>query len=80
MLPTNPAHGRPYTEHRSWTRARKKVHRPCCLHEQVQSELWRFPDRTTAIGQMINAYLSSSVELNDQAVHQLFSANRWEKR
>jgi dTMP kinase len=37
-----------------------------------------FPDRTTAIGQVINQYLRNTTELNDQAIHLLFSANRWE--
>lgn len=39
----------------------------------------KFPDRTTEIGKMINAYLTNSnTTLNDQAIHLLFSANRWE--
>lgn len=38
----------------------------------------RFPDRTTAIGQMINGYLSNKQDIEDHAVHLLFSANRWE--
>lgn len=46
----------------------------------VAAELWNFPDRTTAIGKMINAYLTSQADINDAAVHLLFSANRWEKR
>ena len=46
----------------------------------VPAELWRFPDRTTAIGKMIDAYLTSQAEIDDAAVHLLFSANRWEKR
>ena len=46
----------------------------------VAAELWRFPDRTTAIGKMINAYLTSQADIDDAAVHLLFSANRWEKR
>jgi dTMP kinase len=37
-------------------------------------------DRETTIGGMINAYLTKSAELDDRAVHLLFSANRWEKR
>ena len=49
-----------------------------CL--QVDAELWKFPDRQTAIGQMINAYLQGKTETDDAAVHLLFSANRWEKR
>lgn len=38
----------------------------------------RFPDRTTAIGQSINSYLQGKTELEDHAIHLLFSANRWE--
>lgn len=38
----------------------------------------RFPDRTTQTGQLINSYLQSSSNLDDRAVHLLFSANRWE--
>merc|ERR1719383_262168 len=38
----------------------------------------RFPERTSEIGQMINAYLQNNKNLSDQAVHLLFSANRWE--
>lgn len=49
-------------------------------HPQVKAEMWRFPDRATEIGTMINAYLARSKELDDAAVHLLFSANRWEKR
>jgi len=43
-------------------------------------EAWRFPDRTTAMGKMISAYLSSKEDMDDRAIHLLFSANRWEKR
>lgn len=38
----------------------------------------QFPDRTTAVGSLINQYLQSSSDLNDRAIHLLFSANRWE--
>ena len=41
-------------------------------------ELIRFPDRTTTIGKMIDAYLQNACELDDRSVHLLFSANRWE--
>ena len=44
------------------------------------TELWRFPDRTTSVGQMISSYLSNQSQLDDHTVHLLFSANRWEKR
>lgn len=42
------------------------------------AKLLKFPDRTTHIGQMINAYLTSNTELSDHVIHLLFSANRWE--
>lgn len=44
----------------------------------MKAQLLKFPDRTTSTGQMINSYLTNASELNDQAVHLLFSANRWE--
>ncbi|OHT05470.1 Thymidylate kinase [Tritrichomonas foetus] len=37
-----------------------------------------FPDRTTAIGQIIDQYLKKTADLSDQAIHLLYSANRWE--
>ncbi|KAL2505325.1 P-loop containing nucleoside triphosphate hydrolase superfamily protein [Abeliophyllum distichum] len=43
-------------------------------------ESWRFPDRTTNVGQMISSYLANKSHLDDHTVHLLFSANRWEKR
>lgn len=45
----------------------------------------RFPDRTTAVGKVIDQYLRSAPVMDgkrgavdDRAVHLLFSANRWE--
>ncbi|EEP79037.1 thymidylate kinase [Uncinocarpus reesii 1704] len=38
----------------------------------------RFPDRTTSIGKIIDGYLRGEVQLEDHAIHLLFSANRWE--
>ncbi|KAJ7145916.1 thymidylate kinase-domain-containing protein [Mycena epipterygia] len=46
--------------------------------EGVPVRLLKFPDRTTAIGKMIDSYLRSQSELDDRAIHLLFSANRWE--
>lgn len=43
-------------------------------------ESWRFPDRNTGVGQMISSYLANDSQLDDHAIHLLFSANRWEKR
>jgi len=44
----------------------------------IAATAMRFPDRTTATGNIINSYLTSGSELDDHAVHLLFSANRWE--
>eukprot|EP00736_Rhodelphis_marinus_P014535 Rmarinus@m.8648 len=46
--------------------------------EGISVENMRFPDRSTTIGQMINAYLTNATDLADQSIHLLFSANRWE--
>lgn len=37
-----------------------------------------YADRTTVIGGMINEYLACGKDLEDEVVHLLFSANRWE--
>ncbi|KAJ8085112.1 Thymidylate kinase [Marasmius tenuissimus] len=52
----------------------------CSRLEQADHRvaLMKFPDRTTAIGKMIDSYLRSQSELDDHAIHLLFSANRWE--
>lgn len=44
-----------------------------------KTHLFKFPDRSTPMGQIINQYLTSGVALSDQAIHLLFSANRWER-
>ena len=38
----------------------------------------KFPERTSAIGRVINEYLQCGNDLSNQAIHLLFSANRWE--
>lgn len=37
-----------------------------------------FIDRTTAIGEIINNFLTKKIELPSETIHLLFSANRWE--
>lgn len=37
-----------------------------------------FPDRSTPIGSILDKYLRQTQEMDDHAVHLLFSANRWE--
>ncbi|KAI0796143.1 thymidylate kinase [Abortiporus biennis] len=45
---------------------------------KIPSKLIKFPDRSTPIGKLIDSYLRSESELDDHAIHLLFSANRWE--
>ncbi|KAI4596726.1 Thymidylate kinase [Pestalotiopsis sp. 9143b] len=49
-----------------------------CIEEGKNVKFMRFPDRTTPIGQMIDAYLKGQTEIEDHVIHLLFSANRWE--
>ena len=46
--------------------------------ESGVAELLRFPERSTAIGRMIDGYLKQESEQDDRAIHLLFAANRWE--
>ena len=48
------------------------------LVQTLHARLVKFPDRTTQIGGMINAYLTNASDIPDEAIHLLFSANRWE--
>lgn len=48
------------------------------LELTMKSDLWKYPNRTTNIGKLINEYLTNQKELNDHAIHLLFSSNRWE--
>lgn len=46
---------------------------------QPNATLIKFPERSTEIGALIDRYLrDKTFQLPDQAVHLLFSANRWE--
>ncbi|KAI8342394.1 thymidylate kinase-like protein [Chlamydoabsidia padenii] len=46
--------------------------------ENKSVQLFKFPDRTTQTGKMIDSYLKQSTQMDDRAIHLLFSANRWE--
>lgn len=49
------------------------------LEELGRAVKWTcFPNRSTTIGTLIDLYLLRKIELSDEAVHLLFSANRWE--
>ncbi|CAO3611274.1 unnamed protein product [Cunninghamella blakesleeana] len=58
------------------TQCEKLVHTLQKENESVQ--LFKFPDRTTQTGKMIDGYLKQSIQMDDHAIHLLFSANRWE--
>lgn len=46
----------------------------------IPAKLITFPDRTSLTGNVIDKYLKNKdCSLNDQAIHLLFTANRWEK-
>ncbi|XP_023943228.2 thymidylate kinase [Bicyclus anynana] len=55
----------------------KKLVESLCSRD-IPAEYTNFPNRTTEIGKLINSYISSKKELPNEAVHLLFSANRWE--
>ncbi|CAG0881967.1 unnamed protein product [Cyprideis torosa] len=44
----------------------------------LKVEALEFPERTSGTGKLINQYLTRSQECSDQAIHLLFSSNRWE--
>jgi dTMP kinase len=48
------------------------------LEKSGQVKWMCFPNRATAVGTLIDMYLRRMIELPDETVHQLFSANRWE--
>lgn len=37
-----------------------------------------YVDRSTVVGNIINNYLKQTQEVDDHAIHLMFSANRWE--
>lgn len=43
-----------------------------------QAKYINFPDRTTECGQLINSFLTNKTDFNDEAIHLLFTVNRWE--
>ncbi|XP_063381097.1 thymidylate kinase [Cydia fagiglandana] len=49
------------------------------LQKQIKAEYTNFPARQTEIGKVINNYLMSKVSIITEAIHLLFSANRWER-
>jgi dTMP kinase len=59
----------------------------CCktLNQGIRANILRAivfahlsPDRSTPIGKLIDDYLKKKADIEDHAIHLLFSANRWE--
>lgn len=48
------------------------------LCKEHQVKVFKFPDRSTTIGKLIDEFLQRKKTLDDHVVHLLFSANRWE--
>ncbi|GIX78602.1 thymidylate kinase [Caerostris extrusa] len=49
------------------------------LGKNYNLEHLKYQNRSTPIGSIINDYLTGSQEVEDHAIHLLFSANRWEQ-
>lgn len=60
------------------TQCKKLVERLKSQNRNVR--FMNFPNRTSQTGQIIDSYLRNKANLNDQGIHLLFSANRWEAR
>lgn len=50
------------------------------LSERIKSTMYSFPTRKGVIGEIIDNYLNGKLELTDQTIHLLFSADRWETK
>lgn len=48
------------------------------LNKDHRVQVFKFPDRSTVIGKLIDEFLQKKKALDDHVVHLLFSANRWE--
>eukprot|EP01015_Nassula_variabilis_P035307 TRINITY_DN8853_c0_g1_i2.p1 TRINITY_DN8853_c0_g1~~TRINITY_DN8853_c0_g1_i2.p1 ORF type:complete len:117 (+),score=24.11 TRINITY_DN8853_c0_g1_i2:64-414(+) len=46
--------------------------------QQMDYKLMRCPDRSTQVGKFIDEYLRGSKKVDDEVIHLMFSANRWE--
>ncbi|CAD8097110.1 unnamed protein product [Paramecium sonneborni] len=50
------------------------------LCEALEAKKMQFPDRSTSMGMIISDYLKGKRDIDDQVIHLLFSANRWETK
>lgn len=48
------------------------------INKNLNFDYYKFPNRETPIGKIINEYLTQNMKLCDQSIHLLFSSNRWE--
>lgn len=61
------------------TQAKKLVNTLNQSSENPRAQLFQFPNRSTPIGEVIDSYLRKKIEMDDRAIHLLFTANRWEE-
>ena len=48
------------------------------LSQNKKVAVYKFPNRETEIGKLLDRQIRGSVEIEGHALHLLFSANRWE--
>ena len=48
------------------------------IKDKQQIKIFKFPDRSTVIGKLIDEFLQKKKAIDDHVIHLLFSANRWE--
>ncbi|KAJ3441098.1 thymidylate kinase [Anaeramoeba flamelloides] len=50
------------------------------FEEKEQASLFKFPNRKSETGKLINNFLQKKTPLEGHAIHLLYSANRWEEK
>lgn len=48
--------------------------------DQIDYKIFKFPDKNSITGNLLDSYNSQHVDLDPRTAHLLFSANRWEKQ
>lgn len=60
------------------TQCKKLVER--LKNMNIDTKFMNFPNRLSQSGKIIDEYLKKKADLSDEAVHLLFTANRWEAK
>lgn len=61
------------------TQSSRLVSRLASRGVAVSEGVWRYPDRTTAVGGLLNGVIGGGAAPPPRALHLLFTANRWER-